>query len=292
MGVSKYFNNQPKNKTSEQSLYEDLVCEAIHISGTDIYYIPRSSVNDNDLIFGENITSLFDRAYIIEMYLLNVEGHQGEGDFFSSFGLQIRDLSNILVARRTFEKYVPSSITGHPNEGDLLYVPFMQKLFEIRFVEPEYEHHFHTLQAVKPYMYNLRCETFRYSHEPIQTGVSEIDDIKKDLAYAVSIDLSNGSGNFFMGEVVYQGANLAVATAKAEVSGWDAILPNLQVINIFGSFANSANIIGATSNTRYNVVAVDIIGANQPRDLKNNGDIQTLANTMLDLSEVNPFGVP
>jgi hypothetical protein len=292
MPVSKYFNTQPKVKTTEQSLLEDLMCEAIRISGVDIYYIPRSVVSEDDLIFGENISSLFDRAYIVDMYLINVDGHEGDGDFFTSFGVQIRDLSNFLVAARTFNKCVPSSISGQPVEGDLIFVPFLNKLYEIRFVEHEHDKHYHSLAMREPYLYNLRCEAFRYSHERLVTGVPEVDSLEKDIAYAVGIDVNNGSGNFHVGEVVYQGANLAYATAQAEVKSWDGILTELQVINIVGTFANASNIVGATSNTRYNVVSVDIIGDYQEYDLNNNKDIQTQANTFLDLSENNPFGVP
>jgi hypothetical protein len=226
----------------------------------------------------------------MEMYLANVEGYEGDGDFFSKFGLEIRDTSNFVVSRLTFEKYVPSSLAVRPKEGDLVFVPVMQKLFEIKFVEEELM--FFSIGKRTPYIYELRCELFRYSQESLNTGVEEVDHVEHTLGYTIDMDLNNGSGNYNIEERVYQGANLAYSTASADVKDWDPITQKIQLINIIGQFQANANVIGSTSNTIYNVSIFDDLGDNTDYDTYDNRNIQTEADAFIDFSEINPFGKP
>lgn len=149
--TSHYFNNYSANETNEMRLMEDVIVESIQIMGHDVFYLPREAWSEDDNILGENVTNRFKRAYTIEAYLANVEGYEGDGDFFSKFGLEIRDTSNFILSRRSFEKYIPSSIAIRPREGDLIYVPVMQKIFEIKFVEEELM--FFSLGKRNPYIY-------------------------------------------------------------------------------------------------------------------------------------------
>jgi hypothetical protein len=224
------------------------------------------------------------------MYLANVEGYEGDGDFFSKFGVEIRDTSNFIVSRRSFERYVPSSLCIRPREGDLIFVPVLQKLFEIKFVEEELM--FFSLGKRTPYIYELRCELFRYSQESINTGVEEIDHVEHSLGYAIEIDVSTGTGNFQRDEVVYQGANLASATATADVKIWDPITKKLEIINIKGAFATNASIKAATSGAVYTIAATDDMGDYLEYDTYDNRHIQDEANTFIDFTESNPFGTP
>ena len=123
MPTNLYFNNFPKNITSEQLLVEDLVIESLKIHGMDVYYLPKSSRDSVDYIFGEDTLKQYVAAYPLEMYLENVTGMEGEGDFISKFGLEIRDEVQLLVSRRRFASTVPQI---RPNEGDLIYVPLVQ----------------------------------------------------------------------------------------------------------------------------------------------------------------------
>jgi hypothetical protein len=290
MATSHYFNNYSGAATNEQRLMEEVVTESIKIMGHDVYYIPREGFNETDILFGENPQSKFERAYHMEMYLANVEGYEGDGDFFSKFGLEIRDTSNFVVSRLTFEKYVPSSLAVRPKEGDLVFVPVMQKLFEIKFVEEELM--FFSIGKRTPYIYELRCELFRYSQESLNTGVEEVDHVEHTLGYTIDMDLNNGSGNYNIEERVYQGANLAYSTASADVKDWDPITQKIQLINIIGQFQANANVIGSTSNTIYNVSIFDDLGDNTDYDTYDNRNIQTEADAFIDFSEINPFGKP
>jgi len=290
MAVSHYFNNYSGTATNEQRLMEDVIGESIKIMGHNVFYLPREAWNDDDTIFGENVNTKFNRAYNIEMYLANVEGYEGDGDFFSKFGLEIRDTSNFVVARRAFEKYVPSAIAVRPREGDLIFIPVMQKMFEIKFVEEELM--FFSLGKRNPYIYELRCELFRYSHQNIDTGVEEVDHVEHTLSYTIEVGLSTGSGNYYMNERVYQGSNLASSSASAEVKDWDNANNKLYLMNVIGQFAANTTLIGNDSNTRYTVANSDTLGDFLDYDIYDNRQIQTEANAFIDFSETNPFGSP
>lgn len=290
MAVSHYFNNYSGTATNEQRLMEDVIGESIKIMGHNVFYLPREAWNDDDTIFGENVNTKFNRAYNIEMYLANVEGYEGDGDFFSKFGLEIRDTSNFIVGRRAFEKYVPSSIAIRPREGDLIFIPVMQKMFEIKFVEEELM--FFSLGKRNPFIYELRCELFRYSHQNIDTGVEEVDHVEHNLSYTIEVALGAGSGNYYMNERVYQGANLASSVASAEVKEWDNANNKLYLMNVIGQFSANVTLIGSDSNTRYTVADSDTLGDFLDYDIYDNRQIQTEANTFIDFSETNPFGSP
>ena len=75
---------------SEQNLYEDLIIESIKIYGQDLYYMPRDLVNV-DAVFREDPVSSFNSNYLLEMYVDNIDGFDGEGDLFTKFGVEIRD---------------------------------------------------------------------------------------------------------------------------------------------------------------------------------------------------------
>ena len=290
MATSHYFNNFSAVRTGEQRVLEDLVVESIKIMGHNCWYVPREGFNASDYLYGENPQSKFQKAYLMEFYLANVEGYEGDGDFFSKFGLEIRDTSNFIVSRRTFERYLPSAIAIRPREGDLIFVPLMNKIFEIKFVEEELM--FFSIGNRNPYIYELRCELFRYSNEEISTGVDVIDKVEADVGYTISLTLNNGSGNYNIGEQVYQGANLNVSTASAVVKNWNPSTKDILLINIKGDFSPSSNLVGQNSNTRYRVSTTDILGDYNGYDMFENRQMQTEANNFIDFTENNPFGLP
>lgn len=170
MATNPFFSNY--TFFNEQQLIDDLVIESIQVFGIDTFYLTRS-LESVDEILNEDDLSIFNAAYQFEVYVKSVDGFQGEGDFLSKFGLQIRDQATFSVAIRTFERYVtridPSKI--RPNEGDLIYMPMNQKFFKIMHVE--HESVFYQTGALQ--VYDLKCELFEYSNERIETGIPEID---------------------------------------------------------------------------------------------------------------------
>jgi hypothetical protein len=157
----------------EQTLIEDLIIESIRIYGLDCWYIPRTLGAKDDLL-NEDDLSIFDQAYMIEMYVKNVEGFEGDGQFLSKFGLQIRDSMTLSVSIRRFSEDVALyNEQIRPNEGDLIYFPLTRKMYEVMFVDNKPI--FYQLGALQ--MYDLRCELMEYSNEVFNTGVEEIDII-------------------------------------------------------------------------------------------------------------------
>jgi|APGre2960657404_1045060.scaffolds.fasta_scaffold14683_4 hypothetical protein len=186
MALNPYFNNHDYKPT--QDLMEDLVEESIKINGINVYYIPRRFV-DLDQIFGEDSSSFFKDAIQIEMYMDNYSGFAGEREIISKFGLEIRDTLSLVVSKRRFQKESakfpvmsdrPVEISN-PMEGDLIWYPFTKALFEIKFVDTK-EVFF---QFGKLYTYKLECELFKYSHESLDTGISDIDAIEDDISKSV-----------------------------------------------------------------------------------------------------------
>lgn len=285
-----YFNSFSPTVINEQRLVEDLVVETIRMYGHNIYYMPRETYDKMDEIYGEDTASKFSKAYIVEMYIANVEGYEGDGDFFSKFGLEIRDTSNFVVARRSFERYVPSNIARRPKEGDLLFVAALNKIFEIKFVEEELM--FFSVGKRNPYLYELRCEAFRYSNENINTGVEDVDIIENFTSYSQEIVLGNGTGNFVIGETVYQGANLTSSNVSAKVVDWNPTTKKILVINVRGIFAGNTSVRGATSNVTYGATDTDTLGDYSDVDQYDNKNLQNEANTTIILTEINPLGIP
>ena len=130
MATNPYFSQSVR---SEQHLYEDIVIESLKMYGQDLYYLPRDIVNE-DVIFGDDVTSRFNSSYKVEMYVENVEGFDGEGDLFTKFGIEIRDQATFVVSRRRWEqtvrRYDNEITTQRPAEGDLLYLPLSKSLFQ------------------------------------------------------------------------------------------------------------------------------------------------------------------
>lgn len=164
-----YFENY--QNSMEQTLIEDLIIESIKIHGIEVYYMPRKIEAKDDLL-NEDDLSTFNDAYLVEMYIRNIDSFEGEGDFLSKFGLQIRDSMTLTVAIRTFNAEVNRYTEEvRPNEGDVIYFPLNNKMFEVQHVE--HEAIFYQMGSLQTY--DLRVELFEFSGERFQTGIEEID---------------------------------------------------------------------------------------------------------------------
>jgi hypothetical protein len=284
-----------------------LVIEAMQIYGMDVYYLPRTvrAGNEIDYLYGEDTLKEYRTAYPIEMYLENVSGMDGEQDFISKFGLEIRDEIQLLVSRRRFKYTTGQSNLIRPREGDLVYLPLMQNFFEITFVESENDQAmFYTLgrgRGGNVYVYALKLKQFVFSNEIIATGVDEVDEQVRDnyTRSQLTMSLSVGTGNYANDEIVFQSTDgtLANATAQAIVHSWSktASSRKLDVYRVIGTFANSSNTIGATSGAYYTTSGTindDAFDDNAFEDIIDNKRIQTEGDSIIDFTEVNPFGEP
>ena len=164
-------------------LIENLIIESIQIYGHEIIYVPRF-VGAIDKLFGEDPLREYTRAIPIEMFIKNIEGFAGEGDFLSKFNIQIRDQITFSVARRTFASEIGTEVleSMRPREGDLIYFPLNRKIFEIKFVE--HEAIFYQLGALQ--MYDLKCELFEYNNEYFNTGIGDIDALMNNYTLSAN----------------------------------------------------------------------------------------------------------
>ena len=301
MPTNSYLNNFPANQiTSEQLLVEDLVIEALQWAGMDVFYLPMTNLEERDFLFGDDSLKVYDRAYPIEMYLENVTGMDGEGDFISKFGLEIRDEMSFLVSRRRFKHTTVESNLNRPREGDLVYVPLVRNFFEVTFVEHENDQAmFYTLgrgRGGNVYVYALKLKQFVFSNEVIKTNNTEIDEQIRDHYSRTKITLTTGSGQYIKDEIIYQGTDLANATAQALVYDSNTTIASGKYLNVYRvnkSFVTGP-VRGVTSNAVYQATVIsDFAPLDNPfEDIIDNNRIQEEAMDILDWSEANPFGEP
>jgi hypothetical protein len=293
MATSVYFNNY--NSNAEQRVVEDLIVESMKIMGFDAFYLPNDNEQARDLLYGEDPVKKFQSAFPLEMYLSSDPlDYQGQQEFFSKFGLEIKDVVKVMVSRRSFQQRVPQNTFNRPREGDLVYVPFLNgtgELYEITFTEQSKD--FHMLGRKQPYFYELRLEKFKYSQEIIDTGNDDIDHVVNDSAYMIKLNTNVGNGgNYTIHEICYQSADStqANATAVAVVQVWSAANNELTVSNISGEFISGNVIVGATSNARHTLINYDPLLDNSFNETYSNKLLQTEGNSIIDFSEENPFG--
>lgn len=262
--------------------------------GMDVFYLPRSSRDQVDYIFGEDVLKQYTKAYPLEMYLENVTGMDGEQDFISKFGLEIRDEITLLVSRRRFKATVPQI---RPLEGDLIYVPMVDGFFELVFAEHENEQAmFYTLgrgRGGNVYVYALKLKQFVFSNEIVSTGIDVIDNNIRDYYSRHNFILSTVSGKFLNDEIVYQGTSLANANAQALVHDFHPST-DMDVYRVQGLFKNGQTITGHTSNA----TATILVSSDEPtmnaafEDIQDNARFQAEADSIIDFTESNPFGDP
>jgi len=164
---------------SEQGLIQDLINEQLRMYGVEVYYLPRKYITEKTVI-RELIESQFTNAYPIEAYVDSFDGYGDNPTILSKFGIQALNEITLIISRERFKNYISPLIGGQPNiklstrpkEGDLVWFPLGDRLFEIKYVE--HEKPFYQLQGL--YTYELRCELFRYEDEIIDTGIEDIDD--------------------------------------------------------------------------------------------------------------------
>ena len=190
MALNPFFTQGTKN---EQNLVQDLINEQLKMYGVECYYLPRKYLTTTTII-REVIQSKFDDAYPLEAYVNNYDVYQGNGTVLSKFGIEVQQDINLTISKDRFENYITPLIrneTGiklstRPKEGDLIWFPLDDRLYEIKFVE--HAKPFYQLKEL--YVYELQCEVFRYEDETVDTGIGSIDDETEDLGYNQTLTLT------------------------------------------------------------------------------------------------------
>jgi len=293
MARNLYFSDAVR---SEQNLYEDIVIESLKIYGQNVYYLPRDIVNE-DKILGDDVPSRFNSSHIIEMYIENTEGFDGEGDLFTRFGVEIRDEATFVVSKRRWNSAVKqwdSEITAvRPLEGDLIYLPMTNKLFQITFVE--HEQPFYQLSNLP--VYKLRANLFEYNDEDLDTGVTAIDNIEKDYAYTYILTLNRNSDTIEVGQtasMLLDSASNLIMTG--EVSKWSDSDSKLHLVHVgandgaYHTFLPTYNLSITGSRRLDSDFTVTVVTEQNNISQNEQNDDFSTGSDFLDFSEDNPFG--
>ena len=308
--------------TAEQSLYADLVSEAIQIHGHDVYYLDRTLVAE-DSVLGEDSLSKFNTQSLIEMYMEDSGGgYAGEQELMSQFGLQNLSEATFVVSKTRFQEktkqiqietgtdstssgsiqlesgtITESALAGEifyilnesdatdadrPLEGDAIYHPVLKKLFEINFVD--HDEPFHQLDN-NP-VYKMRCRLFDYGSEALDTGITEIDAIETSLSTASSdyqITLEQAT-------IVGEGLTVDRSYYTADISNVTVDAVTISADDDPASFGES--ILLETGSDEY-IISEDYYIGDYVNDKTSQNELfDTLDDTVLDFSESNPFGDP
>ena len=177
---------------SEQRLVQDLINEQLTIYGVEVSYLPRKVINKNT-IFREITSSKFDDNFLLEAYVNTYEGYDGQGDIMTKFGVSLKDELVITISKEKYESFISPflsndpqiTVSTRPEEGDLIYFPLGERLFEVKFVEHEKPFY----QLSKNYVYQLQCELFEYEDEIIDTSIAEIDEVLVDQGFVTDLTM-------------------------------------------------------------------------------------------------------
>ena len=217
MALNPYFL---QGSSTEQNLVQSLINEQIKMYGVDVYYIPRRYITKATVI-QEVIESKFEEAIPLEAYVDTFDGYEGQGSLLSKFGVQALDDLTLIISRDRFENYITPLIKNIPNielatrpkEGDLIYFPLGDRLFEIKFVEHEKPFY----QLKERYVYELRCELYRYEDEVIDTGVGDIDDNLEKAGYIETLTLvASGTAAALTTGIVDGGVSFVTISNRGE----------------------------------------------------------------------------
>ena len=193
-----------QGSSNEQFLVQDLINEQLKIYGVDIYYLPRKIFKTDDII-REIQSSKFDDVFMIEAYINNYDGYAPDSDIMTKFGLRLKNEVSLTISKERYEEFIAPFLEGissgiregriteydfadlisRPKEGDLIYFPLGERLFEIKRVEHEKPFY----QLGRNYVYELQCELFEYENELIDTSVTEVDNTVEDEGYITSLTL-------------------------------------------------------------------------------------------------------
>ena len=291
---------------SEQRIYEDIIIEGLRIYGHDVYYLPRKIIKE-DGIFNEASLSEFGSSYMIEAYVENVDGFEGEGDLLSKFGLEIRDQATLVISNKRWQQLVgrfQDPVEARPQEGDIIFFPMVNTMFEIKYVEQETP--FYQLQNLP--VFKLKIEAFEYGNEAIDTGVEEIDKFESQFGARTRL-ITGATTEFAVGDNVTQyQLGLTVNGEIAELIGDNLDSPVGSIIDVTGISADdgsnsnfkptngsNGNLVNVSSFAVTPILSIDTfepIKASDTYRTDQSSEFEDIGNNFIDFSELNPFGIP
>jgi len=177
--------------------------------------------------------------------------------------------------------------SDRPQEGDVIYHPVLDKMFQINFVD--HDEPFYQLDN-NP-VYKMRCRLYDYSSEIIDTGISDIDAIESEqsqdaLIYQFTLEQSSA---------VTEDIRLEYGTDDDVASG--LLLEETDGDNILGESDSTSvgeSILleqAADSGDDAYLIQEDYIVGDFDQDKTAQNELfEIKSRTILDFSESNPFG--
>lgn len=290
MATSTYFPDFGGRDT-EQNLVQDLVDEQIFLFGADCKYIPRKKIIDKTM--SDLILSRFEEFAVVEMFLINVEGFGSPSEMLSKFGLKITDEITFAISKRRWLNYVDplidTTVQTRPNEGDLIYYPLTNDLYEIKFVEREEPFY----QLGNQYIFQMTAELWQSGNAQFETGDGLLDDYGRDSNVFPIYLKTGGTGTFIVGEKIEQTYTVdgAPVTVSAIVAEWNATLRKLRVTDVIGQFRIDTTVEGEDSGAIWQVDNFSTIDFEiTDYDNAQNKYYEDKADDIIDFAESNPFG--
>ena len=172
-----------------------------------------------------------------------------------------------------------------PQEGDLVYHPIVNKIFQINFVD--HDEPFHQLDN-NP-VYKLKCQQYEYSSEVLDTGIDAIDEIEDNksldtLSHQLTMEQSSAvNENIRLENFTLHGEGVLL-----EETDGDKVL-----------FENDSTSVGEnialengsdTGDTAYLLQETYIVGDNVTDKTAMNELFDAQDDNVLDFTEKNPFG--
>ena len=176
--------------------------------------------------------------------------------------------------------------SDRPQEGDVIYHPVLDKMFQINFVD--HDEPFYQLDS-NP-VYKMRCRLYDYSSEIIDTGISDIDAIEDEqsqsaLIYQFTLEQSSA---------VTEEIRLEAGTDDLDTG---LLLEETDGDNVLGESDSSSvgeSILleqAADSGDNQYLLQEDYIVGDFDQDKTAQNELfEVKSRTVLDFSESNPFG--
>ena len=320
MAVNSFFHtSNVASIATEQSLYSDLVAEAIQIYGHDVFYIDRTIVAE-DSVFGEDSLSVFRDAAKIEMYIENGEGgFAGEREIMNQFGLQNLSEATFVVNKIRFQELTKQitielgtdeeeggsvlleagtlAETTTDLEGSDFYIlsetdstdadrPFegdviFHPILKKMFQVNFVDHDEPFFQLDNNPVYKLRCRLFDYSSEELNTGIDTIDAIEDALSTSTSDFQFTLESNTASVNAVQLEGNIGRIIHQNET---DELVAHED-----SDMTTSAGSL--LSETGEFLIQESYILGDMVSDKSSQNELfDTLDDTVIDFSESNPFG--
>lgn len=269
-----------KVSSRESDLFQQLVREQIQIFGFDVHYIFRKFQN-LDSLFGEDPVSKFDKSFQIEMFVSNYEFFEHQNKIIDKFGISLQDTLTLMVSKKRFTEEASKYGTDTaPNEGDIIYFPEYNGLYEIKYVQTRNSF----------FAYELSCELFRYSGEDLDTKIKEVDVIEGDLLTPVRQFQLDAAKAFYEGETIYQGNDLGSSTYLGVILNQNGNL--LDIRSETGTPNSSLLLKGSVSGMTAAYSSTNITEKNYVDSLNENSgamELERAVNDIIDFTDKDPF---